>query len=408
MSEQKTELNKEYIKSKLQKILDKTHTEPEKKKIVPFSDRFNCACPICGDSSKWNGRHKKRGNFYFKNAKYVCFNCDTRISFTELCDNFNEKIDLNEKINLYKYIDENISFTNNNNDYIMEEMDKLIDVDDFMEYFNNRKNSWLVDIKIVEPNSHVGQYLYLERYIPKTKMILQGVYRVFKEGKNVFETRVMISLNMSLSMNKILGIQLRNLVDDKSKRFYKIVEFEELYNYMHPEEPLDEQEAIAYNKLSHMYNILNVDFEKVVSVFEGFIDSLFFPNSIGLIGANSTNDVLSLLEASEDIILRFFYDNDAAGISIATKMLKDGYGVFLWNKLFLKLQKKNKQKAQFYLKNIIDLNDLVRISKNQNISQKLKLDEFFSIDDFDLMYLDKVSYTRDDNGVFTSHVKRLL
>jgi len=395
----KTKLNEDYILLKLQNILNKIHIDTEKKKIIKHSSRFNFACPICGDSQKYNGRHKKRGNFYKKNATFKCFNCDSIMSFTKLCEEFSEQIDMIEKINLYKYIDEQVAFTTNNNDYIMDEMDKLIDIEDFMNYFNNSDTSMLYDIRPVEQNSHVGQYLYMTRFLPKTEMILQGIYRVIRDGLTVFETRVMISLNMSLTMKKIIGIQIRNLEKTKEKRFYKIVEFEELYNTMHPDNLLDEIEAISYNKLSHFYNILNVDFEKEVTVFEGFLDSLFFPNSIGLIGASGSNDLLNfLMSADDEIKLRFFYDNDTTGISKATKLIKEGYGVFLWNKLFDKLIKKNTgYNAKEKLYKIIDLNDLVIKSRNTNINKSLRLDRFFSQDEFDLLYLDKILYNRDEN-----------
>jgi len=399
MSEiKKTDLNKDYIKSKLQKILNKVHTVEQKKKIKDFPERFNMACPICGDSHKWSGAHKKRGNFYFKNATFKCFNCGEIMSFTKLCDEFNEHVDIDEKVKLYKYIDENVTFTTNNNDYIMEEMDKLIDVDEFMNYFNTRKNSWLYDIKPVEPGSQVGQYLYLNRLLPKTNMILQGIYRIVRDGITKFETRVMISLNMSVSMNKILGIQIRNLESNKNKRFYKIVEFDEIYNYMNSNDPLDDLESISYNKLSHFYNILNIDFDKEITVFEGFLDSLFYPNSIGLIGANNDNDILNfLMEADSDIKLKFFYDNDSTGIAKASKMIKKGYSVFLWNKLFDKLvENKPGYNQKEKLKNIIDLNDLVKKSRNNKIYKSLKLDTFFSIDEFDLMFLDKIIYNKEE------------
>jgi predicted RNA-binding Zn-ribbon protein involved in translation (DUF1610 family)/guanylate kinase len=394
---QKTELNKDYIKSKIQSILNKVHNVSQKQEIKEHHERFNFACPICGDSQKYSGNHKKRGNFYFKNAMFKCFNCGTIISFPKLCEEFNEDIDINEKINLYKYIDENVSFTNNNNDYIMEEMDKLIDINEFMDFFNKRKNSWLYDIKPVEQNSHVGQYLYLTRKIQKTNKILQGIYRVVKDGVSVFETRVMISLNMSVSMNKLLGIQIRNLESSKDKRFYKIVEFEELYNYMHPGEFLDELEAISYNKLSHFYNILNVDFDKYVTVFEGFLDSLFAPNSIGLVGTNSAKDILFLTESSDDIKLRFFFDFDVAGVSAAKNFLEQGYSIFLWQLLFTKLIEKSPTRKS-KLKNITDLNDLVIVSNNPNIYRTLKLDKFFSVDDLDSLYLPKVIIKYDENN----------
>jgi hypothetical protein len=321
------------------------------------------------------------------------------MSFTKLCDTFNEPIDMEERIKLYKYIDENTHYRKTD-DYILEEMDKLIDLDEFINYFNNRKNSWLYDIKPVEKNSHVYQYLKYERLIEDFSQILQGVYRVVRDGRTVFETRVMISMNMTMGdVKKVLGIQIRNLEKNKDKRFYKIVEFEELYNYIHPTDPLDEMEAISYNKLSHFYNILNIDFERTITIFEGFLDSIFYPNSIGLVGSKNSGDLLKFLtESDADLSLRFFYDNDDTGISKSTQLLKQGFPVFLWNRLFEKLTEKSKNKydAKRKLKGIVDLNDLVISSKNPLVYEALHLEKFFSIDEFDLVYLDKISFNRDD------------
>lgn len=395
---EKIELNKEYIKQKIQNILNKNHHESQKKIIKEFTERYNIACPCCLDSNK--SVTKKRGNLYKKNLFYKCFNCDIYMSFTKFCDTFNEPLDIEQRINIYNYIDENMVVSNINNDYIETEMDKLIDVDEFMNYFNNRKNSWLYDIKPIENNSHVNNYLKYGRLLTNTSQIYQGIYRIVKNEKTVFETRVMISMNMSLSTNKLIGIQLRNLESSKEKRFYKIVEFEELYNYINPTNMLNDLESISYNKLSHFYNVLNIDFEKVITVFEGFIDSLFYPNSIGLVGAKNKDDLLGfLINADADIKLQFFYDNDTTGIYNSTKLLKDGQSVFLWNKLFEKLidKKKNKYDAKRKLNDIIDLNDLVLKAKNPNIVNSLKLWKFFSIDDLDLIYLDKMTFDKENN-----------
>ena len=62
------DLDKDYIKSLVQKILNKEHAEPQKKIIKEFSDRFNFACPICGDSHK--NVNAKRGNLYFNTMHY--------------------------------------------------------------------------------------------------------------------------------------------------------------------------------------------------------------------------------------------------------------------------------------------------------------------------------------------------
>lgn len=399
---QSSDLNLDYIKSKIQSILDKSHKTNAKKTIKSFPndtqpDRLNFACPVCGDSAKSD--YKKRGNLYLDNLRFKCFNCDESMSFTKFCDTFNEPIDLDNRIKMYKYIDEHTTYRKTD-EYILEELDKMIDIEEFMNYFNTRKNSWLYDIKPVENNSHVYQYLKYERLIQDFSQIYQGIYRVVKNNKTVYTTRVMISMNMTLGeKKKILGIQLRNLESDKTKRFYKIVEFEELYNYIHTTEPLDEMEAISYNKLSHFYNILNIDFEKPITIFEGFLDSLFYPNSIGMVGAKNDQDLLRFLtESDADLKLKFFYDNDTTGISKASKMLKKGFSVFLWNKLFDKLcdKEKNKYDAKRKLIDIIDLNDLVKKAKNPNIHESLKLDKFFSIDEFDVMFLDKIIFDKEN------------
>jgi hypothetical protein len=382
----------DYIKIKLLNILKKAHSHPDKQTIRMNDKDIQFACPICGDSQKSNKKH--RGHLYLDNLFFKCWNEGCRMSFTQLCKNFNEEIDINERIKIYNYVDSQVKFTNNNSDYILSEMDLLIDLDKFVDYFNNKPNSWLYDIKPVEKNSHVYQYLKYERLIEDFSQIYQGIYRVIKNNKTVFQTKVMINLNMLKSDKKLLGIQLRNLEKDKSKRFFKIVDFEELYNYINPSNPIDEITALPYNKLSHFFNILNIDFEQPITIFESFIDSLFMNNSIGLIGTNSVNDIMNFLVNSDDSInIRFFLDNDAAGDKKNEELLKKGHTVFLWNKLFDKLieKSKDKYKAMSLYKDIKDLNELVIKSKNSDISNKLKLDTFFSKDIFDILYINKKS-----------------
>ena len=105
-----------------------------------------------------------------------------------------------------------------------------------------------------------------------------------------------------------------------------------------------------------------------------------------------------LLNSDDSINIKFFLDNDPTGISKATKLLKKGFSVFLWNKLFDKLIEKSKDKsgAKRKISNIIDLNDLVKSSNNSQIYDSLKLDKFYSIDEFDLIFLDQVYYDKEN------------
>ena len=90
--------------------------------------------------------------------------------------------------------------------------------------------------------------------------------------------------------NKVLGIQIRNLKEGK-KRMFKIYNYENLFEWINlgKDEPIEMSinQLVIYNKLSYYFNILNVDFMEKITVFEGYLDSLFFPNSIGLVGVNT-------------------------------------------------------------------------------------------------------------------------
>jgi hypothetical protein len=163
---------------------------------------------------------------------------------------------------------------------------------------------------------------------------------------------------------------------------------------VHPEDPLDELEALSYNKISNFYNILNVDWDKPVTIFEGYLDSIFFPNSIGAIGLNSINEMKFLM--SDDLDIKFFFDQDEVGIKKSILMLNKGHKVFLWQKLNTELLKNkvDKFQAEKYLLTIKDLNKLVQEMKNTNPYDKLKLFNYFSNDIFDKLYLNDTKYPK--------------
>jgi len=377
-------LPKEFFIEKIQEIVNKNHNASEKKKLIIKQKHVQCACPYCGDSDKILS--KKRGYLWLNTLMFVCFNCETKKSFTKMCEDFNENIEIEDRIKIYNQVD-NGSFSNK--DYKLSSLDKLLNTKDWINFMNNKKDSWLTNISPIVSGSHVHQYLTLNRNIYNFRGLHQGVYRKFKDGKCVFNTNVLI--NMNVSGEKLLGIQLRNLEKDKEKRFFKIIDFEELYNSMNSNK-LDEIESIPYNKLSHFYNILNINFEDKVTIFEGYLDSLFYPNSIGMVGLSGDDDLINFLtDADEGLKLQFFFDNDKAGNKKASKWLSKGYPVFLWEKLFEDILKKhtNRYSIETKLKTIKDLNDLVLFFRSDKVYDELKLDNYFSKDEFDKIYLDK-------------------
>lgn len=376
------ELDKDYIINTFQDIVNKTHSSNTKKNLKIYPERINCACPICGDSTK--DQYKKRGNLYFKNLMYICFNDSScNCSLPTFLKKVGVNIDLDKKMEIYDYIDNNVVYRNTSNYNVIESLDKLPLLDDVINFFNGNIEHKITNIERIVKGSDVYNYLVKER---KFKWIPDNLYQGIYNYTDKWKDPIVVSFNKT--DDKIIGMQIRNLKsgdDGFNKRFYKIYDFSQIYNIMNPEEPLDEGESISYNKLSHFYNIFNISFDKEITIFEGFFDSIFFPNSIGAIGKNTD---FSFLLNDTDIDVQFFFDNDKAGFSKSLEYIKKGYKVFLWNKLFSDIlkHKRDKREAIKYLKNIKDLNQLAIMCKKSPY-EFFNLQKYFSKDIFDTIYL---------------------
>jgi len=382
------QLDKEFLKQKIQEVLKVAHTDSRKFKIIEHHDRLQYSCPICSDSMKSPGTSKgMRGNLYYKNLMHICYNEGCKMSITSLLKTFNVGIDLDKKIGIYNYIDANISYKKEDS-FVINSLDKLISIDDMVAFFNGDEESQFESFGKIQKNSIVYQHLKYNRRIDNFENLYEAKYRITKKWLEP----VIVILNKS--GDKVLGMQLRNLKSEHHKRLFKNYNFEKLYNMLHPDDTLDELEAISYNKLSNFYNILNVDWEKPVTIFEGYLDSIFYPNSLGATGINSTEDMDFLLDNDDDLKLQFFYDQDNIGIRKSIQKLNEGYSVFLWQKLVENLisKKRDKYKAKRFALKIKDLNKLAQDMKDGNPYDKLKLCNYFSSDEFDTIYLDSTLY----------------
>lgn len=380
------DLDKDYIKSKLQDILKIAHTDQRKWNIKDYPERLNICCPICGDSLNPS---KKRGNLYLKNMQFICFNesgCNR--SFIKLLKTFNIDIDLQKKLDIYNYMDTHIKWDKKEDNFVIQKLDRLIDIDFLADYLNNNPSTQFSKFSPIKINSAAYQYLKFDRLIDNFENIYEAEYAITPKWKE----KVIVLLNKS--GKKVLGLQIRNLKPGE-KRWFKTFNFEKLHNMVHPDDPLDELEAVSYNKISNFYNILNVNWDQPVTIFEGYLDSIFFPNSIGAIGLNSINEMEFLM--SEELDIQFFFDQDNVGINKSITMLEKGHKVFLWQKLIEDLlkNKTDKYKAKQYMIKIKDLNKLVQEMKNTDPYNKLKLNKYFSKDYFDKLYLDFSLYPKN-------------
>jgi hypothetical protein len=362
-----------YLKSNIQTILNRVHTNPTKRIIKEKHDRLSFACPICGDSAKDNTA--KRGHLFLNNLYYKCYNEDCRSTFTKLCKSYDIQLDPNKKLDLINYIDTNFhSYKQSEDDFIVGKFSKLIKFEDLQHWFDSGDGP-LKSFKRVQFGSKVYTYL-IERGIPDqlaTTLFFEGIKH---NGK--WSEPYVVFVNMM--GDKVIGMQERNLQSGLKRRF-KIWKFEELYENVYLED-LDVIEAISYNKLSYLFNILNIDFEGEITIFEGYIDSIFMPNSIGAVGINTDYSFL----VNNDLNIRFFFDNDDIGKRKSNDWLKKGFNVFLWEKLINDLSKKDKDphayKKWFNL-NIKDLNKLMQVIP---IHWK-ELNKYFSTSQFDSLYL---------------------
>jgi hypothetical protein len=370
-----------YIKSLIQNILNKTFSEANRRNIISYDDRLNFCCPVCMDSEK--DAHKKRGNIYFDRLLFICFNCGVKISLSNLCKENSIYIDPLKKMEMIKYLDTIVSKRNFKSDMSEVDLSNLINLSDLEKVLNNKEQN-LTEFKPIVKDGLQYNYL-LGRGIDdkKHKDIYQAKHWT---SPNRYEP-VIVFLNRK--DNKLLGIQTRNLRSGKQRQF-KIYNFETIYKWINKVDEITdipEIQVIIYNKLSYFFNILNIDFENTITIFEGFLDSLFYPNSMGMVGLNTMLDIME----NDSLDIQYFFDNDEAGYTKSEEKIKKGYKIFLWRKLFKFVVDKKKPEDPYKLmeriSKIKDLNKLNELSNNAYA--KLELYKYFSKDVFDLVWLPK-------------------
>jgi len=373
-------MDKIYIKSLLQNVLNRQFTNQHKRKIDEYSDRFNVACPYCMDSAR--SAHKKRGNLYLNKLFYICFNCDKKTNLSKLCKDFNEVLDPQKKLEMIEYLDSVVDYSDYDTDFGEFNRDDLISIEQLEEVFNVKRTTPIFDFAPLNEKSGVFKYL-IGRGIPKE--LHKNIYQAkFSKGDEGYE-HIIVFLNRK--DDKVLGLQVRNLKEGR-RRFFLIYNWETLHNWVYGEDiEVDVQKSVIYNKLSYFFNILNINFEDRITIFEGYLDSLFYPNSVGIVGVNTD---LRFLE-NNNLDLQYFFDNDTAGFLKSEEKLLEGGRIFLWKKLFDSIvDKKRADDPHKLLYRISKVKDLNKLNELVPFAfKKLNLPQFFSEDLYDIQFLPK-------------------
>lgn len=376
-------MDKEYIKSLTQIILNKTFTDPNRRVIHMYDNRINFCCPICMDSTKTAS--KKRGNIFFDRLFFKCFRCNHQSSLNKLCKDFSIQIDPDKKMEMIEYLNSVISNSDYKSDMNDVDYNELINMSELERVLNSGENI-LTDFKPLVKNGTVYNYL-INRGI--NEYLHHNIYEA-KHWINQDKYEPVMAL-LNRRGDKILGLQTRNLKSGKFRSF-KIYNFETLYKWVNniteeEIENVDLNQLLVYNKLSYFFNILNINFDLTITIFEGYLDSLFYPNSIGVVGVNTNMNILE----SNNLDIQYFFDNDEAGYLKSDEKIKVGFRVFLWKKLFEDVvSKKNSVDPyglMYRISQIKDLNTLSQLVPEP--FKKLDLNNFFSKDIYDIKWIPK-------------------
>lgn len=372
-------LDKKYIIETTQKIVDGVFKTPVERKIYSLEQRINLRCPYCMEGRT---KTKKRGNIYFDRLSYVCFRCGKKTPFDKFLRDFNIQITPDKKLELIEHLNLIDDYSDKQFDIVDTKFDQLIDLDKLTEIFNNGKEK-IREFMPIKEESEVYNYL-MTRGIKKN--MFRDIYQAqYWHTENRYEP-IMVFLNRK--SNKVLGCQIRNIRDGRMRLFH-VYNFESLYKIVTGSDELtmDKNKLTIYNKLSYYFNILNVDFSETITVFEGYLDSLFYTNSIGVVGVETD---MSILESSGTTI-QYFYDNDVVGYRKSEQKIKSGYKVFLWKKMFNSIVETKKTNDPYSLmcriQKVKDLNKLNQLT--QDAQKKLSLENFFSNDIYDLSFIPK-------------------
>ena len=374
-------MDKVYINGIINRVLSKEFSNIQKRKTVDYNDRVNFACPYCGDSHR--NVSAKRGNFYYNRLIFICFNCDKKTTFDRFCKDFNEQLDPDKKLEMIEHLNSVMTYSDYEGDFVDARFENLIDMSELERVFSQDLTP-ISDFKPIQVNGGVYKYL-VGRGIPPEyhKNIYQAKY-----WKNEDESEWIIAL-LNRRGDKVLGMQIRNLKEGR-RRTFKIYNYENLLEWVSIGKDLPEpdmNDLVIYNKLSYYFNILNVNLENKITVFEGYLDSLFFPNSIGLVGVNTDFRFLE----NNNLDLQYFFDNDEAGYKKSEEKLKEGYPIFLWRKLFEDIvNKKNAADPYRLLHRISKVKDINKLAELvPEPFKKLELNDFFSQDIMDVKWIPK-------------------
>lgn len=321
--------------------------------------RLNVSCPYCGDS---RDHRKKRGNVYSMTGGFKCFNggCEKYTSVLYMLKDFDCMSELKpgEEVALKLIMKEGQGASRTASKIRAYEMNvDAMTGTDFSKVLI-RRDDFMRAVKLWEiyPNSPCGTYLRMRGQVLDQKFAWDN-----------WKKRIFI-FNLDKTKEWIFSMQVTyldrsNVVGSK----YKTYRCGELWStWMKSAVPA---EVAAVDHLSQFFGVLQVNFSKPVTIFEGPMDHFLFPNSVATCGTNFEWP----FQLDND---RHLQDNDDAGRGVAQAVLADGGRVFMWKKFL---------EHHGMTNHIKDWNDVVKWE--MKTGRAVSVEEFFTDSALDMIFV---------------------
>jgi hypothetical protein len=305
-----------------------------------------------------------------------CFNCNHHSGINSFLKQFDEELSSEDKIQVHEIQQSSKKFerrlSNKQSSFAFQLLDKLA-----------IPKSIMFDVlKLNTPYKSQECSNYLNS---RNINIKQWKYFAYNE-----KTKELYILNIN-SNDRIIGMQIRQLDPNSKKSRYLTRSLSKIYSEMfkkdisvliekllksmdNGDKYIMEEDGIEniqanLDRLSGLFNIMNVDMNIPLTIVEGPIDSLSLKNSIALQGATKLNDYFDDMK-----MVRFLFDNDKTGKEHSLNKLKSNKKTFLWGMYLKKMNIKIKVK---------DINDLIKL----NLFDKDVYESCFSDDEFDVLFI---------------------
>lgn len=287
-------------------VLDHRFDNGNKKEIEVHNDRYNFACPYCGDSSEDDT--KKRGNLWFGRLDYKCYNCDIWKTLPNFLKDMKYQKYLDSsyiipKIDASRYQSYNLATSNLSDIYEFGELsDKYgIERNKIRSKFNLRD---------------IDESIKLCKYLEDRGLVPDKTYMYSPYNDNIF------ILNIDKKSNKVISFQIRTWEKDKK---YLTIKLNKIYDKFGMEYSKEDEEWRFIDTMSKFFNFTNVDISKKIRVVEGSLDSKLLPNCFALCGLSATAPI-------NNKNVYHIMDFDTPGRAKARGYIQEKKNTFLWKK----------------------------------------------------------------------------